>query len=128
MATRVKTDADTDTPCTKPLILHTVLEKGHPVGGEKQTSKKQAPSGKAHKTVNRTNTSVIFDLRHQDLKVLGGRDVEFLTPCTFIVILFYLFIYFFLRDGLPVLFILIILYGSIFVHSIPASDDHVCIP
>lgn len=31
MATRVKTDADTDTPCTKPLILHTVLEKGQPV-------------------------------------------------------------------------------------------------
>lgn len=31
IATRVKTDADTDTPCTKPLILHTVLEKGQPV-------------------------------------------------------------------------------------------------
>lgn len=33
MATRVKTDAETDTPCTKPLILHTILEKGQP--GEK---------------------------------------------------------------------------------------------
>lgn len=31
MATRVNTDAETDTPCTKPLILHTVLEKGQPV-------------------------------------------------------------------------------------------------
>lgn len=31
MATRVKTDAETDIPCTKPLILHTVLEKGQPV-------------------------------------------------------------------------------------------------
>lgn len=30
MATRVKTDAETDTPCTKPLILHTILEKGQP--------------------------------------------------------------------------------------------------
>lgn len=38
MATRVKTDADTDTPCTKPLILHTVLEKGQPV---KEKTKKQ---------------------------------------------------------------------------------------
>lgn len=31
MATRVKTDAETDAPCTKPLILHTALEKGQPV-------------------------------------------------------------------------------------------------
>ena len=31
MATRVKTEAETDTPCTKPLILHTELEKGQPV-------------------------------------------------------------------------------------------------
>lgn len=30
MATSVKTDVDTDTPCTKPLILHTPLEKGQP--------------------------------------------------------------------------------------------------
>lgn len=30
MATRVNTDAETDTPCTKPLILHTILEKGQP--------------------------------------------------------------------------------------------------
>lgn len=30
MATRVNTEAETDTPCTKPLILHTILEKGQP--------------------------------------------------------------------------------------------------
>lgn len=30
MATKVNTDAETDTPCTKPLILHTILEKGQP--------------------------------------------------------------------------------------------------
>lgn len=30
MATRVNTEADTETPCTNPLILHTTLEKGHP--------------------------------------------------------------------------------------------------
>lgn len=30
MATRVKTEAATDIPCTKPLILHTVFEKGQP--------------------------------------------------------------------------------------------------
>lgn len=34
MATKVNTDAETDTPCTKPLILHTILEKGQP-GGKK---------------------------------------------------------------------------------------------
>lgn len=32
MATKVKTEAETETPCTNPLILHTMLEKGHPVG------------------------------------------------------------------------------------------------
>lgn len=37
MATRVNTDAETDTPCTKPLILHTVLEKGQPVEQKWQT-------------------------------------------------------------------------------------------
>lgn len=31
MATKVKTEAETDTPCTKPLILQTALEKGQPV-------------------------------------------------------------------------------------------------
>lgn len=30
MATRVKTDADTEIPCTMPLILQTRLPKGHP--------------------------------------------------------------------------------------------------
>ena len=30
MATRVKTDAETLMPCTRPLILHTVLVKGQP--------------------------------------------------------------------------------------------------
>lgn len=36
MATRVKTEAATDIPCTKPLNLHTMLEKGQP---EKETWK-----------------------------------------------------------------------------------------
>lgn len=31
MATKVKTEADTDTPWTNPLILQTVLEKDQPV-------------------------------------------------------------------------------------------------
>lgn len=30
MATSVNTEADTDMPCTKPLILHVALSKGHP--------------------------------------------------------------------------------------------------
>lgn len=38
MATKVKTEAETDTPCTKPLILHTVLEKGQPVGNTNDTN------------------------------------------------------------------------------------------
>ncbi len=42
MATSVKTDADTDTPCTKPLILHTLLEKGQPV--EKMTNAQKSCS------------------------------------------------------------------------------------
>lgn len=30
MATSVKTEAETDMPCTRPLILHMALSKGHP--------------------------------------------------------------------------------------------------
>ena len=30
MATKVKTEAATDIPCTRPLILHTVLVNGQP--------------------------------------------------------------------------------------------------
>jgi hypothetical protein len=37
MATSVKTDADTDMPCTKPLILHVALSKGQPVTTEAPT-------------------------------------------------------------------------------------------
>lgn len=37
MATSVKTDADTDMPCTKPLILHVALSKGQPVMTEVPT-------------------------------------------------------------------------------------------
>lgn len=33
MATSVKTEAETDMPCTRPLILHMVLSKGQPVRG-----------------------------------------------------------------------------------------------
>lgn len=34
MATSVKTEAETDMPCTRPLILHMVLSKGHPASTE----------------------------------------------------------------------------------------------
>lgn len=37
MATRVKTEAATDIPCTKPLILHTVFEKGQPEEKKEET-------------------------------------------------------------------------------------------
>lgn len=30
MATKVKTEAETDIPCTSPLILHMLLPNGHP--------------------------------------------------------------------------------------------------
>lgn len=33
MATSVKTEAETDMPCTRPLILHMALSKGQPVRG-----------------------------------------------------------------------------------------------
>lgn len=38
MATRVKTDADTEMPCTVPLSLHTRLPKGHPAHRKRQTA------------------------------------------------------------------------------------------
>lgn len=37
MATSVKTEAETDMPCTRPLILHMVLSKGQPVRGNHGT-------------------------------------------------------------------------------------------
>lgn len=37
MATRVKTEAATDIPCTKPLILHTMFEKGQPEEKKEET-------------------------------------------------------------------------------------------
>jgi len=33
MATSVKTEAETDMPCTRPLILHMALSKGQPAKG-----------------------------------------------------------------------------------------------
>lgn len=35
MATSVKTEAETDMPCTRPLILHMVLSKGQPARGHR---------------------------------------------------------------------------------------------
>lgn len=57
MATRVKTEADTDTPCTKPLILHTVLEKGHPV----EKSHKGSAQYSSWKLISNSGVIVTFE-------------------------------------------------------------------
>lgn len=59
MATRVKTDADTEIPCTMPLILQTRLPKGHPddrrdaVSGLKQQQELISKVGVALKGIHK---------------------------------------------------------------------------
>lgn len=55
----MKTDADTDTPCTKPLILHTMLEKGQPVEKNDKWLTEQCSSRKLDLSGNAVS-SIVF--------------------------------------------------------------------